>query len=108
MRKGWAAVWAAGTVLAVAGSAWALAASGIVGADGTINGCYAKQNGQLRVVPPGAECRPSEEPLQWSQQGPQGVAVVGLGVGQAEKLLPQHVEVVGHDEGDGETAQPIT
>jgi hypothetical protein len=34
------------------------------------------------------------------QQGPQGVAVLGLAVSLTEQLLAQHVEVVGDDEGD--------
>ena len=48
------------------------AVSSIIGADGTIHGCYKQQNGQLRVVVAGEECGPSELALQWNQLGPQG------------------------------------
>lgn len=49
------------------------AVGAIVGADGTIQGCYQKVNGQLRVVASAGDCRPSELPVSWSQQGPQGL-----------------------------------
>jgi hypothetical protein len=39
----------------------------------TIQGCYQKNHGQLRVVENAAECQEnSEVPLAWSQQGPKG------------------------------------
>ena len=64
---------AAGTVVALAGTAWATGAvSSIVSADGSINGCYKEANGQLRVVPSGEACGPSELAISWSQRGPQG------------------------------------
>lgn len=60
---------------AAGGTAWAAGAIGsIVAADGTINGCYLQQNGQLRVVAAGEACRDSELPLSWAQQGPAGAA----------------------------------
>ena len=66
-----------GVVAAVlgAGGATALATgagSWIVGADGTIYGCYKAQTGQLRVVALGKQCGPSELALQWNQTGPKG------------------------------------
>lgn len=44
----------------------------------TINGCYQKNNGQLRIVADPSECRPPEVAISWNQsgqtgpQGPQG------------------------------------
>lgn len=68
-----AAALVAAALAVSAGVAYATGAVGaIVGADGTIQGCYKKQNGQLRVVPAAAECGPSELAVSWSQQGPQG------------------------------------
>lgn len=64
-----------GTVAALAGTAWATGAvSAVVGADGSINGCYKQQNGQLRVAAAGEACGPSELAIQWSQRGPSGAA----------------------------------
>jgi hypothetical protein len=58
---------------AVGGTAWAAqTVSSIVQPDGTINGCYQQNNGQLRVVAAGAPCRDSELAISWSQQGPTG------------------------------------
>jgi hypothetical protein len=37
-----------------------------------INGCYQKNNGQLRVLLAGEKCRPSEVPISWNVQGPAG------------------------------------
>jgi hypothetical protein len=37
-----------------------------------INACYQKNNGQLRIVPAGQACRPSEIPISWNIQGPAG------------------------------------
>ena len=67
----------------VAGGAAFAGATGIVGADGKINGCYRSggdQQGQLRLVSDSDACRPNEEPISWNQagqagpQGPQGPA----------------------------------
>ena len=41
-------------------------------AQNVINGCYQKNNGQLRVLVAGAQCRPSEVPISWNIQGPAG------------------------------------
>lgn len=71
----------AGLVLAAAlvgGAAWAASATSLVGADGTIDGCYraakgdAAGQGQLRVVAAREACRDNELPIQWSQRGEQG------------------------------------
>src|SRR5215210_1736271 len=57
----------------VGGTAWAAQTiASIVGADGTIHGCYAQKNGALRVVAEGTACTPRELPIQWNQQGPKG------------------------------------
>jgi hypothetical protein len=39
--------------------------------DGTIHGCYQKNEGQLRVIDKdaGDSCRPSEKPIEWSKNG---------------------------------------
>ena len=49
----------------------AVAAGGIPGEDGKIQGCYSRDGG-LRVVSHESLCRESEEPLYWNQQGPKG------------------------------------
>jgi hypothetical protein len=59
----------------VAGGAAFAGATGIIGADGKINGCYRSggdQQGQLRLVSDADACRPNEEPISWSQAGPTG------------------------------------
>lgn len=38
--------------------------------DTTIYGCYKKNGGQLRVVPQGSKCLPSELSISWNQAGP--------------------------------------
>src|SRR2546421_649541 len=51
------------------GIAWAA----IPGAGGVINGCYQKNEGQLRVIDPGTDnCRPSEISIAWNEQGVKG------------------------------------
>src|SRR5438067_9019682 len=56
------------TVLA-GGIAWAA----IPGAGGVINGCYQKNEGQLRVIDPGNDsCRRSEVAIVWNEQGVSG------------------------------------
>ncbi|MFI5394183.1 MAG: hypothetical protein ACHQ9S_01505 [Candidatus Binatia bacterium] len=37
-----------------------------------INGCYQKQNGQLRILLAGQQCGPSEMAISWNIQGPPG------------------------------------
>jgi collagen triple helix repeat protein len=64
-----------GLVLALAGGGAALAT---IPDGGTINACYAKKGGAVRVIDaPSAQCKGSESPLSWSQaaqQGPMGAA----------------------------------
>ncbi|MEX2193929.1 MAG: hypothetical protein WD844_01465 [Thermoleophilaceae bacterium] len=63
--------------LAVAG---VFVVGGVAGAaipdsdDDEIHACHQKNQGQLRVIDAedGDECRPSERPLAWNQEGPQG------------------------------------
>ncbi len=38
--------------------------------DEIINGCYKKNDGQLRVVDNLDDCRPSELPISWNKEGP--------------------------------------
>jgi len=55
------------------GTAWAAQTIGsIVGADGTIHGCYTRNIGLLRVVAEGTTCTTRELPIQWNQKGPKG------------------------------------
>ncbi len=72
-RGGIIAAVAAGALALAGGTAWATGTvASIVGADGTINGCYQQNNGHLRVVAEGSACRDSELGIKWSQQGPKG------------------------------------
>jgi len=41
-----------------------------------IQGCYHKNNGQLRLVASPDECRVSEIPVSWNSQGPQGAPFI--------------------------------
>jgi hypothetical protein len=50
----------------------AFAASSLLGAHGTVNGCVNKKTGALRVVKPGKNCSKREQRLTWNQQGPPG------------------------------------
>lgn len=55
------------------------AADAAVTGSGTVNGCYLKTTGTLRVIHPGAagtrgHCLTSETPISWNQVGPQGAA----------------------------------
>jgi hypothetical protein len=63
---------AAGAVIATVlagGVAWAA----IPSQGGTINGCYQKVEGQLRVIDARSDtCRPSELPIAWNEQGVPG------------------------------------
>ena len=63
------AVIALTAVVAVAGG---MVVASIPAPDGTINGCYQKNNGQLRVVESASQCNPSELALTWQQEGPPG------------------------------------
>lgn len=63
------AVIALTAVVAVAGG---MVVANIPAANGTITGCYHKNNGQLRVVESASQCNPSELALTWQQQGPPG------------------------------------
>src|SRR5713226_3923963 len=62
-------------VVGAGGVAWAAIPS-----SGTINGCFQKNNGQLRVIDPSSTskdpnsstCRPDEQPISWNQIGPPG------------------------------------
>lgn len=60
-------------VTVAGGTAWSAGAIGsIIGTGGTINGCYQKENGQLRVVAEGSTCRDSELAIKWNEKGPKG------------------------------------
>lgn len=62
-------VWRAAIVAAIVGFAAAgIAYASIPDSNGLINGCYKKQNGQLRVIDTGAgrACSGSEKPLSWT------------------------------------------
>ena len=53
---------------AAAGILWSSSA----GANGVIQACYQKENGQLRILQGSQQCRKSEMPISWNAQGPQG------------------------------------
>ncbi len=55
-------------------AAGSIALASIPAADGTINGCYNRTNGNLRVVDDPASCRQHEVAISWNQVGPQGPA----------------------------------
>lgn len=77
-------------VLALGGAAAGIAWAAIPSADGTINGCYQKSSGSLRVIDPGTQsCSTKEVPISWSQRGPQGaVGPAGAQGEQGEPGLP--------------------
>lgn len=56
----------------VAGGVAVAASTGIVGADGTIKGCYRSVGGDLRLVDDSTPCRQNESPISWNQQGAKG------------------------------------
>ena len=57
--------------LVTGGAAYAAISS----SGGTINGCYQKNNGQLRIIDPATDsCRTSEVAITWNQVGPTGPA----------------------------------
>ena len=57
--------------LAIVGVAWAT----IPSKDGTINACYMKATGIVRIIDPDTQqCHRWETPISWNQTGPQGPA----------------------------------
>ncbi len=70
-----------GVVALAAGVAWAT----IPGGDGTIQGCYGKVGGVLRVIDPakGEKCLGVEVPVSWDQKGLKGDAGPAGALGQA-------------------------
>ena len=70
MRVRTVAAFAAGVMVAAAGSAFATTkVAGIVGNDGKIHGCYLTSAGLLRVVAEGTVCRDGESTIAWSATG---------------------------------------
>jgi collagen triple helix repeat protein len=61
-------------VIAFAITAGGVAYATIPGSNGTINGCYEKRTGILRVIDTntGAKCTSYETPINWNQQGQKG------------------------------------
>ena len=61
---------------ALAGLAVGAVQAAIPGPGGTINACYDKQSGQVRIVDPATNlpkpCGPKELPIQWNVQGAPG------------------------------------
>jgi type VI secretion system secreted protein Hcp len=58
--------------VAALGAGSAIAVAAIPGDDGSIDGCYSRASGNLRVVESGDACRNSETAIKWSQRGPAG------------------------------------
>jgi type VI secretion system secreted protein Hcp len=58
--------------VAALGAGTAIAAGAIPGEDGTIEGCYNRLTGNLRVVEDADDCRTLENAIQWNQRGPKG------------------------------------
>jgi hypothetical protein len=80
-------------VIAIASTGGVAWATGIRGADGVINDCYQKNQGQLRVIDPATDtCRPSEVAITWNQQG-----VRGEKGEKGEPGAPRHDGVDGRD-----------
>jgi hypothetical protein len=69
-NRAWRVVGATATIFAAAGVAYAA----IPGSNNVLNGCYAKQSGDLRVIDAeaGKTCLSSEMPVSWNQKGPAG------------------------------------
>ena len=64
---------ALGAVAAVAaGIARSTTAEPIPDANGVIHACYKRPIGEVKIVYSAANCGPGQEPIQWSQSGPQG------------------------------------
>ncbi len=63
----------AGAVVVVVGvTAAGVAYAAIPGGDGTIQGCYTKVGGILRLVDSTSQCKNFENPVSWSQKGQKG------------------------------------
>jgi type VI secretion system secreted protein Hcp len=58
--------------VAALGAGSAIAVAAIPGEDGSIDGCYNKLTGALRVIDSAEDCRSLETSIQWSQRGPAG------------------------------------
>jgi type VI secretion system secreted protein Hcp len=58
--------------VAALGAGSAIAVAAIPGDDGTIDGCYSRATGNLRVVQSGDRCRGIETAIKWNQRGPAG------------------------------------
>ena len=80
----------AALVIALGGAAFAA----IPSSDGTINACYHKTNGSVRLVESAGDCRSSESAVSWSQRGPVGPP----GEGNAEVVALERTFIA-----DGET-----
>jgi hypothetical protein len=63
---------AAALALVAGGTAAGAAVTSIPGPDGTINGCYDRSYGNLRVIDSTASCPKGTTSLDWNQTGPQG------------------------------------
>ena len=59
-------------VVVVGVGAAGIAYAAIPGADGTVQGCYTKLGGILRVVDSSSQCKNFETPISWSQKGQKG------------------------------------
>jgi len=66
--------WVALVVVVLGLAAGGIAYASIPDSSGVIHGCYAKINGQLRVIDTdaGGKCTSGEKSLSWNQTGPQG------------------------------------
>jgi hypothetical protein len=66
--------WLIGAAVVAVAVTVGAAYAAIPGSNGTIDGCYEKATGKLRVVDAeaGKTCKKSEEPIAWSRQGPKG------------------------------------
>jgi len=94
------------TTVAVAVSA-GIAMATIPGAGGTIQGCYQKNNGQLRVVDTSVDCRASEVAISWNEKGQKGDAGAPGADGAPGIQGPQGIPGVAGTNGvDGKDGQP--
>jgi hypothetical protein len=86
----------------------AVATAAIPSSDGTINACYDKETGALRVIDEGQICtldlpeNPGEQHISWNQQGPPGPAGPAGEAGGPGKLPgQQETNSVGSQELEG-------